>query len=425
MTRKLILVAAATVALLGCGGGPNDDTAPNPAHKSSTPSAEPVLAATGDAAEGTKLRWVDGRTLEPIDGRSVSVPFAPGFAELSPDGSSLAVAENEGGGVQLVDLDRMHALGTVDLGAAVFVERLHWVRPDLLLASLGGLSSRAASLNPEKRQVLSVQDLGGTVLYSQPTQEGLVFLVAPSSGIGQAQLVVFDGGELRTAELTEVRAGWEQVEGSEEDYEARQSVPALAVDPSGARAVVIPAGDRVAEVDLATMQVSYHDLNEPISLLGRLRDWLEPAAQAKGTDGPDRNAVWLPSGLIAVSGSHYSMDGESFEMTPAGLALIDPADWSIRRLSDEPNWVTFRGGALLASAWKEGTEEQKLIAFDPDGTPRFTLVREAADLSQTSGTHLYATTYNGTRFEIVDLETGETVGKAAPKRETWLLYLDD
>jgi fructose 1,6-bisphosphatase len=64
------------------------------------------------------------------------------------------------------------------------------------------------------------------------------------------------------------------------------------------------------------------------------------------------------------------------------------------------------------------------MAFDPEGTLRFTLVREAADLSQTNGSHLYATTYNGTRFEIVDLETGKTVGRAAPKRVTWLLYLD-
>jgi hypothetical protein len=38
-------------------------------------------------------------------------------------------------------------------------------------------------------------------------------------------------------------------------------------------------------------------------------------------------------------------------MTPAGLSLIDPSDWSVRRLSDEPVWVTFRGGTLVASAW--------------------------------------------------------------------------
>jgi hypothetical protein len=320
----------------------------------------------------------------------------------------------------------MRTLGKVDVGSASYVERLHWVKPDLLLASLGGTPGMVAALDPATQQILSVHDLGGATLYSQSAGEELVALVAPTDRIGPARLVVFDGRELREASLPDVPAGWEQIEGTEEsDYRARQSVPALAVDPEGTRALVIPAGGRVAEVDLDTMEVSYHDLTESVSFWGRLRDWLEPAAQAKGIDGPDRNAVWLPTGLVAVSGAQYTDDGERVDITPAGLVLIDPSDWSVHRLSDEPSWVTFRGGALLASAWKQDSEEQKLIAFGPDGTLRFTLVREAADLSQTNGNHLYATTYNGTRFEIVDLETGETVGRAAPKRETWLLYLDD
>ncbi len=201
-------------------------------------------------------------------------------------------------------------------------------------------------------------------------------------------------------------------------------MPALAADRAGGRALVIPAGNRVAEVDLQTLEVAYHDLAEPVSLLGRLRDWLEPAAEAKALDGPDRNAVWLPSGLVAVSGAQYVSDGDSVDMTPAGLVLIDPDDWSVSRLSDEPSWATFREGALLASAWHEGSDEQTLIAFDVDGTPRFSLGREGTDMSQTAGGRLYAATADGTRFEIVDLATGDTVARAQPKRETFLVYLD-
>jgi hypothetical protein len=420
MTARLLLLAATVMALAGCGGT-DDGAAPTPAGRSSPPSAKPVLAASSDRA-GTRLAWVDGRTLEPVDGRSVSIPFSVGVAERSPDGRSLAVGDSEGGTVHLVDVERMRALGTVDVGPAPFVEKLHWVRRDLLLASLGGVPSRVAAFNPVTRQVLSVQNLGGTMLYSEPADDALVFLVAPSRGIGQARLVVFDGSGLRTAELPEINAGWAE-EGSKEDYRAHQSVPALAVEPSGARALVVPAGGRVAEVELACMRVSYHDLKEPVSLLGRLRDWLEPPAHAKMLEGPDRNAVWLPTGLVAVSGAQYATDGDQVEMTPAGLSLIDPSDWSVRRLSDEPSRVTFGGGALLASAWKQGSEEQTLMAFDPEGAPRFTLSREA-DFSQTHGSHLYATAYYGTRFEIIDLETGETVGRAAPKRETWLLATD-
>jgi hypothetical protein len=420
MRSRSFLLAAIALALAGCGGK-DDDAAPTPAGPSSPPPAEPLLAASSDPA-GSRLTRVSGRTLEPVEGRSVSIPFIVGVAERSPDGRSLAVGDAEGGTVKLVDVELMRALGTVDVGPAPFVEKLHWARRDLLLASLGGVPSRVAAIDPVTRQVLSVRNLGGTMLYSEPAGDSLVLLVAPSHGIGSARLVVFDGRALRTAELSDVRAGWGE-EGSKEDYRAHQSVPALAVEPSDDRALVVPAGGQVAEVDLASLKVTYHDLSEPVSLLGRLRDWLEPSAHAKMLQGPDRNAVWLPTGLVAVSGAQYATEGDQDEMTPAGLSLIDPSDWSVRRLSDEPVWVTFRGGALLASAWKEGSDEQALFGFNPDGTPRFTLAREA-DLSQTSGSHLYATTHDGTRFEIIDLETGQTVGRAAPRRETWLLQLD-
>jgi hypothetical protein len=427
MRLRVLLLAGAVAALAGCGGS-GDSSAPTTdattTSQSSSPAPDQLLAATSHAV-GSELVWVDGRTLEPVDGRGVEVPFFMSVGERSPDGDLLAVGESEGGAVQFIDLDEMRTLGTADVGSASYVDRLHWVRPDLLLASLGGATGIVAALDPTTQQVLSVHELGGAPVSSQPAGEALVSLVAPSNRIGPARLVVFDGSELREASLAEVPAGWEQIEGTDEiDPRARQSVPALAVDPEGTRALVIPAGGRVAEVDLETLEVSYHDLTEPVSFWGRLRDWLEPAAQAKSIDGPDRNAVWLPTGLVAVSGAQYSDDGDTIDITPAGLSLIDPSDWSVHRLSDEPSWVTYRGGALLASAWKPSSEQQKVLAFDPDGTLRFTLVREAADLSQTSGSHLYATTYNGTRYEIVDLETGETVGRAAPKRETWLLYLD-
>jgi hypothetical protein len=87
--------------------------------------------------------------------------------------------------------------------------------------------------------------------------------------------------------------------------------------------------------------------------------------------------------------------------------------------------VTLRGDALLASGWTPGVDEQTLMVFDPDGTLRFSLAREGADLSQVGGDHLYVATHEGTRFELVDLETGETVGRAQPRRETTLLSVDD
>jgi hypothetical protein len=422
---RTLPVMVAILALLGCGGTEEAATPPVTTTAAAAP-AEAVLAVWTDDVRGSELFWADGRTLEPVDGRSVSFSYYYSAIDRSPDRATLALGADDRGYVQLVDLDRMESLGTVDVGGSGYFERLHWVAPDLLLASISGLPSRVVALDPAAQRVVSEHELQGTVLSSWPVEGGLVLLLAPSDRIGPARLAVFDGESVRTAELREIRAGWEQEsEGeTEEDYRSRQSIPGLAVDPSGGRALVVPAGNRVAEVDLETLEVRYHDLSEPVSLLGRLRDWLEPAAHAKSIDGPERNAVWLPSGLVAVSGSHYVADGDDMDVTPAGLVLIDPGDWSVRRLSDETNWVASRGGALLASAWKENTSEQTVTVFDPNGEQRFSLARRSADLSQVSGGLLYAATDEGRTYELVDLATGESVGRATPERGTWLAYVE-
>jgi hypothetical protein len=422
---RTLPVMVAILALLGCGGTEEAATPPVTTTAAAAP-AEAVLAVWTDDVRGSELFWADGRTLEPVDGRSVSFSYYYSAIDRSPDRATLALGADDRGYVQLVDLDRMESLGTVDVGGSGYFERLHWVAPDLLLASISGLPSRVVALDPAAQRVVSEHELQGTVLSSWPVEGGLVLLLAPSDRIGPARLAVFDGESVRTAELREIRAGWEQEsEGeTEEDYRSRQSIPGLAVDPSGGRALVVPAGNRVAEVDLETLEVRYHDLSEPVSLLGRLRDWLEPAAHAKSIDGPERNAVWLPSGLVAVSGSHYVADGDDMDVTPAGLVLIDPGDWSVRRLSDETNWVASRGGALLASAWKENTSEQTVTVFDPNGEQRFSLARRSADLSQVSGGLLYAATDEGRTYELVDLATGESVGRATLERGTWLAYVE-
>lgn len=394
------------------------------AHPAAPASARAhALLAVRSKLVGSELFWADGLTLEPLDGRSLELPYSVSATGRSPDGRTLAVGADARGLVELVDLERMSSLGTIDIGAGGFIERLHWVSPRLLLASVSGRRTRVVAVDPRTRRVVTTRKLGGTLISSHPAGDQLVFLLAPADHIGVARVATFDGRRVRVAELREIRAGWEQEGETQEDFRVRQSSPGLAVEPGGRRALVVPGGDRVAEIDLQTMRVDYHDLSEPVSLLRRLLDWLEPDAEAKAMDGPARNAVWLPSGLVAVSGGDYSGDEQEVDVTPAGLALIDPCDWSVRRLSDEPTQVAFRNGALLASAWKQGSNEQKLIAFEEDGTVRFSLARRATDLSQLDGRGrlLYAPGFNGTRYEIVDLATGKTVARPKTKPYTWLV----
>jgi hypothetical protein len=69
-------------------------------------------------------------------------------------------------------------------------------------------------------------------------------------------------------------------------------------------------------------------LSQPVSLLSRLRDWLDPAADAKISFGWSREADWLRGGLVAVSGSDY----HGLSSTPAGLKLIDTEALGVRTL---------------------------------------------------------------------------------------------
>ena len=415
------MTAAAWLTLAACGG--TDEAATPPPAPAAPPPSDAVLATWSDAS-GSELFWADGRTLEPVNDDSYTITFFYGAAELSPNGAMVAVGGNETGVVDIVDLERMRSLGEIDLPSATWVERLHWVEPDRILAVLWGNRPQVAALQPGARKPIDVHELEGTIVKSTPAGTRIALLLAPADGIGAARLAVFDGEEVRYVDLPGVRAGWDE-SGDQEEYRARQLLPALAVDPSGGRAVVVSPGNRAVEVDLASLATTSHELVQPASLLDRFRNWLEPGAWAKLIDGPELNAVWLPSGLIAVSGVRFATDGTDVNATPAGLSLVDPGDWSVRQVSDAPSWVTFRGGALLGSAWDEQTGAQSVHVFGPDGAPRFEVERRGqADLSQTAGEHLYISTQDGAKYEIVDLATGETVARAAPERPTYIVFTE-
>ena len=427
MLRTALLTATAALVLVACSGK-DHGASPPPAQGSdaaTTPTAAPpskaTVLATWVRPHGNELYWAHARTLAPTGGHSLVVPYLTSSAERSPDGKTLALGVGDKGVVQFVTAKRLHSLGPVYVGSAS-VQRLLWVAPRRLLVSLGGQPARVAVVDPVSGNVSDKRKLSGITVSAAPAGDALALLVAPASGIGPASLAVYDGERLRTTGLPGIPAGWSQdaVEG-EDDPHLRQSVPGLAVEPAGDRAVVVAAGDRAVDVDLGTMAVREHDLSEPVSLLERLRDWIEPTAEAKSMDGPDRVALWLPGGLVAVSGAHWTTDGSDIDATPAGLVLIDPSDWSVSRVSDESSTLNFTNGTLVASGYRPGSAEQTLTAFDDRGRWRFSLVRDNADLSQVEGGYLYAGRNDGRRYEIVDLRTSATVRKVRLARSTWIV----
>lgn len=126
-----------------------------------------------------------------------------------------------------------------------------------------------------------------------------------------------------------------------------------------------------------------HDLVEPISLVGRLRNWLEPRAEAKAQEGPNRQALWLGQGRLAVTGwdSHASIDASGrqtqFE-TPAGLKLIDTRRWSVRMLDRETSRIELAAGTLFGYGLLFDSRTRKLsgsglTGYALDGSRQFHL----------------------------------------------------
>jgi len=195
-------------------------------------------------------------------------------------------------------------------------------------------------------------------------------------------------------------------------------MPALAVDRSGNRAFVVGAGTPVAEVDLTTSSVTYHDLSTPVSLLGRLHAWLEPTAEAKATEGPNREAAWLGDGMLAVWGwnDRTSFKGDQVHVwaEPAGLTLVDTRDWSSRVLDSGASSMTVANGNLLAFSWlwdsaRDHPSGSGVTAYGPDGGMRFHLFGSRAILStQALGGRAFI---RGTKsaYSVVDLRSGRVL----------------
>jgi hypothetical protein len=211
--------------------------------------------------------------------------------------------------------------------------------------------------------VVRRQRLDGVVQGYARLPRGLALLVTPANAIGRARLVVSDANAaLRTVTLAEINAGFKQFDDSDgSGPRMEQAVPGIAADPAGRRIYVVPGGGPVAEVDLASLEVTYHRLGRSASLWQRLARWWAPPAEAKILSGPSRSALWLGAGQLAVTGYDGSAKGHHREV-PSGLELIDSASWTVRQVDRHSSSAVLAAGRLLAFGTAFGT--------GPDGANR-------------------------------------------------------
>jgi hypothetical protein len=321
----------------------------------------PVWAVVGDP--GRLLVQLDPRSLRPLPGRRLALTDTVAGGAWSPDGATLVLGDNDEDALYLVDPVRMRVLGKVWLDAPSPAQWFGWLGPRRLLAVVeqplgdpGAAPGEAGVMlvDPLTRRVLKRQNLHSRVSAAAFVGDRAVLLTTPANGIGTAGLAVVDGaGKVRTVPLRAVSAGFKEPPEWTSTSFAEQREAGLAVDPAGGRAFVVAAGTPVAEVDLATLRVSYHGLSQPVSLLRRLAGWFVPAAEAKMVSGPLRQACWLGGGLLAVWGFEVKVgkdpDGQPTSVdTPSGLKLVDTRRWTVRQIHPEATAVRWHGGRLLA-----------------------------------------------------------------------------
>jgi hypothetical protein len=185
--------------------------------------------------------------------------------------------------------------------------------------------------------------------------------------------------------------------------------PGLAADPLGHTAYVVAPGGLVAEVDLATLSLTYHDVGGTRRL----------ARAQKSVNGPVRYAEWIGAGRVAVTGMDAKMSitrtGTQQETwKPIGVSVIDTASWGLRMLDPEASGFNRLPEGLFV------VRNQAFTMYDLDGRARFTVsFDEPVDYVQAVGKYAYGWGHART-MTIVDLSSGEVVAQI-PKPDLWLV----
>ncbi len=382
---------------------------------------------------------LSARSLEPASSRRLVLGHEVGAWSLSPDGSQLAIAVASPNVVKLVGVDRLELLGMLQLGLSGYVTEVTWPSRDRILVLLedGPRRHSLVSIDPVAQRVVARRLIRGTRTASANTHDGLAVLLGPETPrIGASRLTVIDAdGDTRSIGVPRVLSGIVGAEHSANGMAAAQ-LPGLAVDESGERAFVVGPDLLVAEVDLRSLRVTYHEVDANESLVRRLLDWLEPAAEAKTTFGAVRYARWIGDRWIAVSGwdEQPSTEGEGVE-TPAGLRLIDTRDWSVRTLDRKASAFSFAAGVLIAygahtasggttplgAPGEDRVRGMGVSGYGLDGRRRFHFLGDKAVVRvETAGDHAYAAVSDSTGVSVIDLGSGRLLGTLGTDEEPGL-----
>lgn len=372
---------------------------------------DPVLGVRGVKA-GVLVQRYDRQTLRPY-GPSLYVGAPAWTWSRSPAGSTIALAGGEHRGVVVfLDVVTLHRTSTFRFASGRPVAA-RWVTSDrLLLVTVSDSGTAVRLLDPRAPRQLRQLDVSGQLVRGARTRDGVALLVGPSEGLGPSRLVLVDGElGVRTLALPRNATGWSRrAESGTGEVVARMRAPALAVSPSGVRAVVVGADEPVAEIDLVSGAVTYHQVNVR-----------RASRRAKLVTGPDLQAEWLRSGAVAVTGTIYGGLDEtssSLRQTPFGLMLLDTRTWATRIVDPVVHSFVTAGDRLVVAGEGAG-----ITWYDVAGRRQgHVLGRRSVTDTAWVGTFGLARSWSDARSWFVDLGRGRAAGAgdAVPP-----MFLDD
>lgn len=373
-----------------------------------------LLAIRWQHDRGTLVR-LDGRTLRQA-ARGLPLGRFTSSASFSPDRRQLVLAREQPTALRFVDLTTLRRSFDLPLRETGFATTTAWLTARRLLAlvSLDDGGHLLLVVDPVARRIVSRQTIDGRIEQIGRGRERLLLLLAPADRIGAARLLAAGpDGRIETAPLPRTLAG-SRKDGSSPLLHGR--LPGLAVDADGGRAYVLAAGAPVAEVELKTMHVSYRQLHQQRSLSSRLAAWLLPSAQAKGIAGPQRQALWLGDGVLALTGvdDQTSIDAKGnwhYRFDPAGLTLIDTRTWSRRTIDDRVTTAWRLGPTLLALRSDPGGGPPTLVGYDHGGRLLYTAGLQTNGIVHPAGETAYVETSDN-RLVRLDGRTGAILARA-------------
>ena len=176
-------------------------------------------------------------------------------------------------------------------------------------------------------------------------------------------------------------------------------------------------------VDLATLRVSDHALSQPISLLGRLRNWLDPPAHAKSIAGPTRYAAWYAGQLVVGGTDYHGLRDGRVEATTHGVKLIDTANWTIKSLDENAGAFSVVANRLLLYGGLYNTRKGVgLDAYDRSGRRVFSLFGDSlVGYVQTAGRYAIVSEQNSTLHRVVDVASGRVLKTIRTREPTTIL----